>query len=395
MRTPDNPLPRRVQVAFMLSGISALTYEVIWVRVLGDLFGHTAYAVQAVLAVFFGGLALGSYLCDRIRLEGRDLLKIYAAVEVFVGVAGLLFPLAINLLTSLYDTHAPLVSESGVALLFRLAVATLLLIVPTALMGATFPLIVKWLVKWQSAGDERRGAVATLYAVNTIGGALGAWATAFLLVPLLGVSYTLSAAAFGNLIAALLALSVAAATRAARVDAMKVEGIAKSESVIHVETPGASMGLLAVLLFLTGFVAVSLEVLWTRALEQVLSGTIYSFSIVLAVFLLGIALGSWLYRKFLTSLHPFTTFVAVEIALANYVVASLILVYFTPAVSERLGTLLGFGFVRRGILLESLVSAFILLGPTLCMGVIFPLLLDVARRRSLVAPMGSLVAANT
>lgn len=395
MRTPDNPLPRRVLIAFMLSGVSALTYEVIWVRLLGDLFGHTVYAVQAVLAVFFGGLALGSYLCDRIRLEGRDLLKIYAAVEVFVGVAGLLFPLAINLLTSLYDTHAPLVSESGVALLFRVAVATLLLIVPTALMGATFPLIFKWLVKWQSAGDERRGAVARLYAVNTIGGALGAWATAFLLVPLLGVTYTLSAAAFGNLIAALLALSVAAATRTARMDAMKVEGIVESESVAHIETPGASTGLLAVLLFLTGFVAISLEVLWTRALEQVLSGTIYSFSIVLAVFLLGIALGSWLYRKFLTSLHPFTTFVAVEITLANYVIASLILVYFTPTVSERLGTLLGFGFVRRGILLESLVSAFILLAPTLCMGVIFPLLLDVARRRSLVAPIGLLISANT
>lgn len=173
----------------MLSGVSALTYEVIWVRLLGDLFGHTAYAVQAVLAVFFGGIALGSYLCDRINPEARDLLKVYAAIEIFVGVAGLLFPLAINLLTSFYDTHAPLVSESGVALRFRLAVA------------------------------------------------------------------------------------------------------------------------------------------------------------------------------------------------------SLILIYFTPAVSERLGTLIGFGFVRRGILLESLVSAFILLCPTLCLGVIFPLLLDVARRRSLVAPL--------
>ena len=392
MSAPHNPLPRRVLVAFTLSGFSALAYEVIWVRLLGDLFGHTAYAVQAVLAVFFGGLALGSYLSDRFGLKGRDLLKVYAAVEVFVGAAGLIFPLTVNLLTPLYDSDAPLGLETGGAHLFRLAVATLLLIVPTVLMGATFPLI----VKWQSARDEGSGGVATLYTVNTLGGALGAWATAFLLVPLLGVTYALAAAALGNLIAALFALSAGAVKGAtAGADVTEDEAVAAAESGTQAETSRAPTGLLALFLFITGFVAISLEVLWTRALDQVLSGTIYSFATVLAVFLLGTALGSWLYRRFLKSLHPFTVFVAVEKVLANYVVASLILVYLTPAVSERLGAVLGLGFVRRGVLLESLVSAFVLLVPTLCMCVIFPLLLAAARGRAHAAPVGSLVAANT
>ncbi|MCA1636361.1 MAG: fused MFS/spermidine synthase, partial [Acidobacteria bacterium] len=394
MTAPHNPLPRRVLVAFMLSGVSALIYEMVWVRLLGDLFGHTAYAVQVVLAVFFGGVAFGSFLSDRLKADGRNLLKIYAAIEVVVGVAGLVFPLSVRLLTPLYDSYAPLELETGWALFFRLALATLLLIVPTALMGATLPLV----IKWQSARDGRRGGVATLYAVNTLGGAFGAWATAFLLMPLLGVTYTLAAAALGNLIAALLALSARETKRerTAGASPTEIEFVVATETSNQAETPRAPAGLTALLLFLTGFIAISLEVLWTRALDQVLSGTIYSFATVLAVFLLGIALGSWLYRRFLKPLHPFKVFVVVETVLANYVVASLILVYFTTAVSERLGARLGLGFVRRGVLLESLVSAFILLVPALCMGVLFPLLLDAARGR---APhgysVGSLVAANT
>lgn len=385
-------LPRRVLAAFTLSGVSALVYEVVWVRLLGELFGHTAYAVHVVLAVFFGGLALGSLLSDRVKASWRKLLGIYAVIEVGVAVAGLLFPLTVRLVTPLYDGYAPLEFETGWALVFRLALSTLLLVVPTALMGATFPLV----VKWQSARDERRGGVATLYAANTVGGALGAWTCAFILMPRLGVSYTLAAAALGNFAAALLAFSLRRPLKT------ETDGIASSaaeeapaESEPSTHAPGISAPVVALLLFATGFVAISLEVLWARALDQVLSGTIYSFATVLTVFLLGIALGSWVYRKFLKRLPPLRTFVAAEVLLANYVVASLYLIYFIPGVSERLGAAVGLGFFRRGVVLESLLSALILLVPALCMGVIFPLLLDAARGRSRPAPVGLLVAANT
>ncbi|MDQ3803179.1 MAG: fused MFS/spermidine synthase [Acidobacteriota bacterium] len=392
MSAPHNRLPRSVLLAFILSGVSALVYEVVWVRLLGDLFGHTAYAVQAVLAVFFGGIALGSYLSDRLRLEGRDLLKVYAAVEVFVGLAGLLFPLTVNLLTPFYDTHAPLEFETGGALLFRLAVAAVVLVVPTALMGATFPLV----VKWQGARDAGRGGVAALYAANTLGGAVGAWASAFVLLPLLGVSYTLLAAALGNFAAALLAFSVSKAVREDSAEDAAADGASPPPGVEpSADEAGVPAARAALLLFVTGLIAISLEVLWTRALDQVLSGTVYSFATVLAVFLLGIALGSWAYRSFLGRLPPLRTFAAVEVLLANYVLVSLFLIYFVPSVSARLGEQLGTGFVRRGIILESLLSAFILLVPAVCMGVIFPLLLDAARGRERGGPVGLLVAANT
>jgi len=425
MSTPRARLPRSLLLAFALSGVSALIYEVVWVRLLGDLFGHTAYAVQVVLAVFFGGLALGSYLSDRPGLAGRDLLKVYAAVEVLVGAAGLLFPLTVEALTPFYDARAPLGFETAGAHLFRLAAASALLVVPTALMGATFPLA----VKWQAARDAGRGGVAALYSANTLGAAAGAWACAFVLLPLLGVSYTLAAAAAGNFAAALLAFRLSRAARdesaeAARprgVEAARFEGVeatpaegagsarsgwaaAGGEAESSSESPSsespavaAASGLpasrAALLLFLTGFVAISLEVLWTRALDQVLSGTVYSFATVLAVFLLGIALGSWAYRRLPGRLPPLRTFVAVEVLLANYVLASLFLIHFIPAVSARAGAQLGAGFVRRGVVLESLLSALVLLVPAVCMGVVFPLLLDAARARA--GRVGLLVAANT
>jgi len=391
MSAPHNRLPRRVPLAFMLSGFSALVYEVIWVRLLGDLFGHTAYAVQVVLAVFFGGLALGSYVSGRFKRAGRDPLKVYAIIEILVGLAGLLFPLTVSLLTPFYDAAAPPGLETGGALLFRLALATLLLLVPTALMGATFPLV----VGWQSARDGGRGGVATLYAVNTLGGAAGAWASAFLLMPLLGLSYTLAAAALGNFAAALLAHSLRTAPRSESVDKALGPADVPEGAEAAAETHEIPAARAALLLFATGFIAIALEVLWTRALDQVLSGTVYSFATVLAVFLLGIAAGSWVYGRFLKGLPPLRTFAAVEVLLANYVLLSLFLIYFIPGVSTGLGARLGLGFVRRGVILESLLSAFILLVPAVLLGVIFPLLLDAAGGRARQRPVGMLVAANT
>ncbi|HEX8129090.1 MAG TPA: hypothetical protein VF527_08320, partial [Pyrinomonadaceae bacterium] len=304
----------------------------------------------------------------------------------------LLFPYMVELLTPLYDRHAPLELETGTALIARLAVAVILLIIPTALLGATFPLV----VRWQSSRDETHSGVATLYAANTLGGALGAWVCAFILMPLIGIRPALIVAALGNFLAAALAFSLESRDR----PSAEVVGEAKPvdasvESAARLSLNGGSQLLFAALLFLTGFVAISLEVIWTRALDQVLSGTIYSFATVLAVFLLGIALGSWLYRSFLKSFPPFSLFVAVETVLANYVIASLFLIYIIPGVATRLGEQLGLGFVRRGVILESLLSALILLIPALCMGIIFPLLLDAARGRARSASLGLLVAANT
>lgn len=400
MSAVRRPLPRRLLLAFALSGISALVYEIIWVRLLGDLFGHTAYAIQVVLAVFFGGLAAGSFLSDRINLNKYNPIKIYAAVEVSVGAIGILFPYLISLITPLYDVYAPLTLEGVGALISRLAVASVLLLIPTALLGATLPLVIRWRSEcW--VGDS---GAATLYAVNTLGGAVGTWLCAFVFIKTLGISNTLLLAAAGNFLAASLTLSLRRAETS----------VIQSETDLLIEddrqknillTDEANRGrrdflidtriILPILLFTTGFIAITLEVLWSRALDQVLSGSVYSFATVLTVFLTGIAAGSWAYRRYLTSFSPLLVFVILEIVLANYIVASLFMIRSVADIQEKLLAIVGTGFFQRGIALESILSAVILLIPTICMGILFPLLVNFdGSLKSSVKP-GLLVAANT
>jgi spermidine synthase len=384
----DTPsVPPSLLAALTLSGVAALAYEILWVRVLGELFGHTVYAVHVVLAVFFGGVAAGSAASDRLRLSGARLLRAYAVIEGLIAVAGLAFPHLAAAVTPLYDRLAPLELETGPAVAYRLVTATALLLIPTALMGATFPLLLRWL---REQGRPPRAA-SLLYAANAAGGALGAWGCAFLALPRLGVSGTLLAAALSNVASAALALRLAASggVAAPAPDPRPGAGRARRKDEGATESP-LKLAPLAALFFATGLIALALEVLWSRALDQVLSGTVYSFATVLAVFLAGIALGSLWFARLSASRSPLALFVSVEVVLAVAVGGSLVILGQVLPLSDRLEAWLGLGFVRRGVVLESVLSAVVLLVPTVCMGLTFPALLALARER-----IGGLVAANT
>lgn len=375
-------MPRLLAVSLALSGASALIDEVLWVRLLGELFGHTAYAIQAVLAVFFGGMAAGSFLSDKLRASGRGLLAVYAGLEAGVAICALFVPDAVRLLTPVYDRLAPLGMEDAGALPSRLLLTAILVLPPTAAMGASFPLTVRWL-----AGTGTRSALGSLYAANTLGGAVGAWTAAFVLIPALGVRDTLAVAAAGNVVAAALALRLRARSDAAEAAHPWAPAPPEERSV-----SGPALGFL---LLVTGAVAIGLEVLWTRALDQVLSGTVYSFATVLSVFLAGIALGGWAYRRRLERISPLALLAATELLLAVLVIASLYSLRGIPALSERLSSRLGPGFLQRGVVLESLLSGALLLLPATCMGVLFPLLLGLALRQREARGPGVFVAANT
>lgn len=368
---------RRLLVALTLSGASALTFEVICIRLLGEAFGHTIYAVQVVLAVFFSGMALGSVVSDRFDAVGRTPLRLYALLECLLAVSALLLPSVVRATTAIYDRHAPWELETGIALLYRLGAASVVLLLPTALMGATFPLI----ARWHMAHGGSNATVAALYGANTLGGALGAWTCVFLFIPWLGVRGTLGVAAAASVLAAGLTLTLCPAT------------LPRAPSETAATPPAITASALGLLFFLGGFTAIGLEVLWTRALDQVLSGTIYSFATVLATFLVGIALGSGIYQ--VVGRRSFAFLATVQFVLANAVLASLYLIHFAPRASEALARSLGPGVVSRNIVLESVVSGLLLLVPTACMGILFPLLVDLAVSTRPSAPLGALVAANT
>jgi len=160
-----------IVLCFFLSGATGLVYQVVWLRLLGLVFGHTVYATTTVLAAFMGGLALGSLLAARAMPRLRSLIAIYGWLEVGIGICCALLPVAL-------DRAAPLwVGLSSILglhyqglLLVEFVLVFALLVVPTTLMGATLPLLSQALV---GDGGGARRDVGALYAINTVGAVLG------------------------------------------------------------------------------------------------------------------------------------------------------------------------------------------------------------------------------
>lgn len=169
---------------FLLSGLSSLIYEVLWMRMLIVIFGSTTFAISTVLTAFVGGLALGSFVFGRIIDGSRHPIPIYGALETGIGVYALLVPTIFSGLIPLYrqvwqSFHISFYLFS----LMQFALVTLVLIVPTTLMGATLPILGKY---YSDRKDRLGWTIGTLYAINTLGGILGTFLSGFFLLPALG-----------------------------------------------------------------------------------------------------------------------------------------------------------------------------------------------------------------
>ena len=319
-----------VFLCFFLSGGSGLLFEVLWTRELGLVFGSTTLAMSTVLSVFMGGLALGSYLCGRLVSRLARPLRAYALVEAGVGLYALSVPLWLQhyprlnaLLWQSVGNHYAVLS------LLRFAATALLLIVPTTLMGATLPLLSQYVSLRRRLLDQAReqtregrseeliGAttqIGALFALNTFGAVLGTFLSGFMLLPRLGVTTTNYVGAAVNLTLATIILVVerritrelAAAPTAA--PAQRDERDESDES--GPEAPRPLQGeserkrqlnrKIAVASYaVSGATAMVYQVLWTRALAIVLGSSVYSFTLILLAFLVGLALGAAIVTRML------------------------------------------------------------------------------------------------
>jgi len=278
---------RLVYLLFFLSGATSLIYEVLWVRKFGLVFGVTTYAVSTVLAAFFAGLALGSYVAgraiDRTRLHP---LAIYGVMEGLVGIWALLLPWLLRLVEAAYPFIYARVGESfGLFTLFRFLASFAVLVVPTTLMGATLPVLSKLMVD----REEVLGlSVGRLYAVNTFGAVTGTFSAGFLLVPHLGLLASTLVAALGNFLLAGAALALS--TLPAFAPSERRQAGPEEEAQVAALTRDDRLVLL--LAFTSGLAALALEVVWTRSLVLILGSTTYAFSTMLTAVLVGIAAGS-------------------------------------------------------------------------------------------------------
>ena len=278
-----------VLILFFLSGACGLVYEVVWARELSLIFGITIFATSTVLAAYMGGLALGSFLVGRFIDRSPNPLRVYAILEVGIGLLALLTPLAFSFARSIYVPVAN--ALEGHFLLFnlvRVLILFLILMVPTTLMGGTVPAIGRFLVeRKESVGWN----VGLLYALNTFGAVLGVLITGFVLIPEFGLTLTTRLAAAGNVSIGLVLLLWG-------IGKMAPEGRPAAASLPPVSNLGESpvrrrrLVVLVMMVFaLSGFAALAYEVVWTRVLVIHVFNTSYAFSLMLAVFLAGLVLG--------------------------------------------------------------------------------------------------------
>jgi spermidine synthase len=372
---------------FFLSGGAGLLYEVLWTRLLALTFGHTVWAMTTVLSVFMGGLALGSLLLGGLADRHRSPVRLYALLELGIGAFCLAAPLFLDLTRHAYAALSPAFGDAMVPrVLLQVLLSALVLIVPTTLMGGTVPVLVRAVTSDPALAGKR---VAVLYAVNTLGAALGAFAAGYWLLPTFGLHAT-------NLSAACLNLAVGGGLLL-----LPPGGRPPATEAPAFAPPGAGAAAFPVpdRVLLLGFavsgaVGMSYQIAWVRSLTLVIGNSTYAFSAILVTFLAGIALGSALFSGVRSPTAALFAALQLGIALSAFL---LIPVFdLLPDLFLRLFT----GFSGDYAYIQSvqfLIVALVVMVPTTLMGMTFPCLTALLSRRgdSIGGDVGRFYAVNT
>lgn len=373
MRLRTSQIDVLIYAVCFASGFAGLVYEVIWARMLHIVLGSTVYAVCAVISSFMAGLAIGSYVGGRYIDRKRDILLVYAGIEAGIAAVALLLPFALNLLDSFYISLYKDYSQSHATLtLIRFILSFALLVVPSSLMGATLPVLIRYLVRTKSELGTRTGG---LYGINTLGATIGCAATGFILIEAIGMSRTVLLAVGINLLAAIAAFILRFSESrgvvvATDIETAKPKSKVKSTAVINENISGLHR-LILWGYALAGFVSLGYEVLWTRSIGFFAGNTSYAFSTMLSTFLFGIAVGSMAVRKLSDRIK--TPIMALGICEVLIGITSVIgIAIFFGAVGALDPYQFGDSAVSP-LWMKFAVSVSIMIIPTLLMGAAFPL----------------------
>lgn len=382
----DRPIPRTfdrgrgaILAIFLLSGAAGLVYEVVWARQLVLVFGNTTQAISAILTGYFGGIAIGSVIGGRIADRVRRPLRLYGLLELVLVVIVLVTPLLFRGLHELYRSgYATLAGTPTLLQLIRYGLALLALAPATVLMGATLPTLSRHLAR--NRGELGR-SFGSLYAANTVGAVIGTLVAGLLLIEIVGLTLTLVIGAAGSATAGLAALalnrrrasdtepvivvepempSAAEAvleTAALHVPPAVVPESARRDAVADLEVasdPWLHRVAIA-LAFVSGATSLGYQLLWTRLLASGSGNTTYVFTLILSIFLIGIAIGAALIsRRMQRSVAAVATLGSIQLLIAALVVAGTVILS---------GQASGIDFVPRVIL--SVLPATLALGATL------------------------------
>jgi spermidine synthase len=294
-----------------ITGAAGLIYEVTWQKYLSRILGSDSVATAIILATFLGGLSAGYYLCGKLTTMVRNHFKAYALLEGIIGVWAIFFPSifhAVDLATSRWSFSPPCL-----ILLQGLFCSGLLMGVPTMCMGGTIPFLTRGI----SQGIEEATRVhATVYGINTAGAFIGTLAAGFFLIPSLGLPLTIMQTALLNLSAALFFFFASQRFESPQTNLFTPQ-MSGEETASHGEILifRYSPVVLYTVAFLSGFYVMTLENVLIRLINLSLGSSSYSFTMIISVFVLAIAIGSYIVGRLKRITHSLLFFNQLVIAL--------------------------------------------------------------------------------
>ncbi len=389
------PLELAVLALFFVSGASALIYEVVWTRELTTVFGGSAFAIATVLAAYMAGLALGSTVFGRSIDRRGHPLAIYGILEGGIGVWALLLPALLALLDRLYaGIYRSLDPGFYLLSLIRFVLSFLLLLVPTTLMGGTLPVLGKLLLRnWKGLGTR----AGLLYGANTLGAVLGTAAGGFLLLPALGLSgTTYVAVAFNALVAGAALLASRRFPWRPPVSEVSEKEAGPPRPTVESASPGRLRRTVLAVYAASGFAALAYEVAWTKTLSMILGTTNYAFTCMLTTFLLGLAVGSFIFAR-IADRHgrPAYSLALVQLGIPVLALGTIPVLGDLPQLFVNGYHIWGGSWASLEFY-KVLLAAMVMFLPTVLMGATFPLVTRAyVDRRAMGRSLGSLYASNT
>lgn len=385
-----------------LSGATSLIYEIVWIKQLTLVFGGTLYAISAVLCAFMTGLALGAWGISRCMREKQSPIRVYGVLEGLIGIYGLLFPWGLKVLGIIYPLTIRFFTDAGPGLHFaEFILSTLLMLPATLFMGATLPLIGSWAIGTQT--KTLFANISILYSINTFGAVFGCLFAQYFGIKLLGINGITWLAVALNCMVFLVSRQLPLVAKTEVEETLKKPNrkTAKKSPETALETePDKALSVLLLAIFgFSGYASLASEILWTRALVFPLGSTLYSFALILATFLFGIALGSLVAEKILGNSRGIFKFLIIELGIGVFCIAMIPAFDLLPELTVKADLM--FYDIHNTPLLTLLTRSVFAFGlmflPTFGFGIIFPLAnrIHISLFNSVSGTLGNSYAVNT
>jgi spermidine synthase len=351
------------------SGVSALTYQIVWIRKFGLVFGVDVYTMATVLSAFMAGLAIGSLIFGRLADKVKSPLSLFILLELGIGLFGILFPFTFKGLINIYT---PIIQKFGLSSysgqIVKFSISFTYLLIPTTLMGGTLPVIFKFFVKrlgnlgWH---------ISNLFAINNLGAVIGCFLSGFILIKTFGITTSLYIAACINIINAILVFLV---FRAGSQSTIALKNENNSADSVD-ESNRLSKPLLRLVLWvfaIEGFATLAFEVIWTRILIGFsFDKTTYFYSVIVLGFIFGLSLGSLLISGRIDKRKNLVTLLAVLEILIGLISLALLIVFSKLSLTLNLHRTVFDPWIKI-IGKEYLVFFLILIIPATLTGMVYP-----------------------